>query len=257
MNLTKSKSLFLKILISCLIAAAALAVVTVLIGSFNDILTKALFTILLVALHSLISIGFITNNEKQDTFESLAFFTNVTFGIIVLSFITSLLGTWGTVSGGIVAKLYALYFVLLFAVLHGEVLAKTIGKQASIDKVVFFNYCFMLVVVVMLIPVIFTGYSSSLGGFYYRLLAAAGIVDATLTLVAVILHNLYVQKHPKVNDPVFSAPALPGQQVVGQQSVPVASRPKRGMNIFVLILVVIVGLQLLAGLIIAVIGASH
>jgi len=255
MNLPNIKSVFFKVLIGCLIAAAGLAVVTVLIGQFNDLTVKALFTILLVALHSLVSISFITNNEKQDTFDSLAFFTNVTFGIIILSFMTSITGVWGLLTGSMVWKLYMLYFVLLFATLHGEVLAKTLGKQENIDKIVKTNFVFMTFVVVMLLPVIFANDSSLLTAFYYRLLAAFGIIDATLTLIAVILHNLYVQKHPKVVDPVFNIQQLPGQP--GQNVQVTVKQPRRGMNVFVVILLGLVAVQVIGGIIIAAIGAVN
>jgi hypothetical protein len=250
MNLTQIKSLFFKVLIGCLVAAAALAVVTVLIGSFSDILGKALFTILLVALHALFGISFITTHEKQDSENDLSFFTNATFSIIVVSFMTSILGVWGVLPGSFVFRLYCLYFVLLFAILHGEVLAKITGKQRNINNVVFANFIFMVTVVGLLVPVIFLD-SSGFGDFYYRLLSACGIVDATLTLVAVILHHLYVQKHPKTPDPIFTIqqlPQLPGQPAQSVQ-VAVPQPAKRHMNPLVLVLIVYVVLQILGSVI--------
>jgi hypothetical protein len=252
MRLQQLKSLFLKTLIGCLVAAAGLAVVTILAGQFNDLSGKALVTILIIAIHALVSFGFIVNNEKQETFENLNFFTNVTFLILVLSFITAVFGVWGLVSGALVAKLYALYFVLLFATLHGEVLVKILGKQLGIDKVVYSNLGFMAAVVIMLIPVIFIADSVTLDPFYYRLLAAVGIVDATLTLVAVILHKLYVQKHPTVTDPVFNLVRTPDGQLV-QAAVP----KKRGMNIFVVLLIGYVCLQIVGSIIVGVLGALN
>ena len=256
MNLQKLKNLFLKSLIGCLIAAAMLAVVTVIVGHFNDVFFKALFTILLVALHCLISFGFIVNNEKEETFDSLAFFTNVTLLIIVLSFITSILGVWGLFSGSLVAELYALYFVLLFATLHGEILTKITGKQKNIDTIVHANYFFMSIVILMLIPVIFINNNSGLPSLYYRSLAAAGIIDATLTLVAVILHKLYIQKHPKISDNIFNMQQVTGQFGENAQNIQIAApAPKRGMNIFVKILIGYAVLQLVGALFVIVLGA--
>src|SRR5690348_4405810 len=99
MDLLKLKSIFLKVLIACLIASAAVAVLTVLTGHFNDLLSKSLVTILLIAIHTLVSFAFIVNNEKQETFESLHFFTNVFFVLVVLSFVTSTFGLWGLAPG--------------------------------------------------------------------------------------------------------------------------------------------------------------
>jgi hypothetical protein len=255
MNFSKIKNLFLRVLIGCLVAAALLAVATVLSGSFNEISGKALFTILIIAVHSLVSISFITNNEKQDTFSNLVVFANATFGIIVLSFITSVLGIWGLLPGELVGKLYGLYLVLLFAILHGEVLAKILGKQANIDKVVRANYVFMVIVVLLLMPVIFSGFSDTLGSFYYRLLAAFGIIDATMTLIAVILHTLYVQKHPQVQDQVFGMQQQPYQQ--NGQNGPVMQQPKRHMNIFVILLLAYIGLQAVSVVVFAIAGAVN
>lgn len=234
------KRVFLQIMVGCLIAAGVLCVITVLIGSFNDIFAKALFTILLIALHSLVSFGFITNKERQKTTENLEIFSNTTFVLIVLSFITSLAGVWGLLDGDLVWRLYLTYFVLLFATLHGEVLAKMLGKQDTIDKMIFSNYGFMIVVVLMLLPVIFVSDATLLGEVYYRFLAAFGIIDATLTLVAVIMHKLYLQKHPKVESAVFNPANGP--------------QPRRGMHPVVIILLAYLALQFIGGVVIAAIG---
>ena len=74
MNLVAAKSLFLKTFIGCLIAAAGLGVVTILVENSSDLTWKALFTILLVALHCMLSFGFFLNNEKEETFKSLRFY---------------------------------------------------------------------------------------------------------------------------------------------------------------------------------------
>lgn len=260
MDLQKVKSWFLKSLIGCLIAAAALAVVTVLLGQFTDILGKALFTILLIALHSLVSFGFIVNNEKQDTFDSLEFFTNATFIIIMFSFVTSIFGVWTILPGTLVLKLYSVYFVLLFAVLHGEVLAKAVNKQTSLVNMVYANYMFMAAVVGMLFIVIFLGDSETLelGSFFYRLLAALGIIDATLTLIAVILHKLYLQKHPDLHDNVFNMVQVPvnvpGQNAPQYAQVPMPQQKKK-TNIFVVLLVGYIVLQVVGGIVVMAVGA--
>lgn len=253
MDLQKTKNLFLKSMIACLIAAATLAVVTVLLGQFNEVFGRALFTILLIALHSLLSFGFIVNNEKQETFENLQFFTNATFVIIIFSFLTSIFGVWTLLPGEVVLKLYGVYFVFLFAVLHAEVIAKAIHRQTSLASLAFTNYIFMGFVVVMLMFAIFLGDSEvyTLGPVFYRILAALGIIDATMTLVIVILHKLYLQKHPLTNDNVFNIVQVP-TQITGQPATQVTQiavpEPKRGTNIFVKIIIGYVVLQIVGGI---------
>jgi hypothetical protein len=159
------------------------------------------------------------------------------------------------VDGDLVWKLYATYFILLFATLHGEVLAKILGKTNYMDNIVYFNYLFMLVVVALLVIVIFVSDGSLLGDVFYRILAACGIVDATLTLTAIILHKLYLQKHPTVQSPVFSLqPGQPGQVQQNPQAAPEA---KRGMHPLVIILIAYLAFQFIGGIVVAAIGGLN
>lgn len=258
MDLARLKNLFLKIMIGCLIAAGGIAVVTVLTGSFNEIFGKSLITILLIALHALVSFGYIDINQKKDPTNDLSFFHNTTFILIILSFITSIFGVWGVIPGDLVARLYLTYGVLLFAVLHGETLSKMLGNDKTIDGVVHTNYIFMVVVILMLLPVIYTSDPTELGDIYYRLLAAFGIIDAILTLVAIILNKLYLQKHPKVNPSVFgNVPLTFGPAGASNATVPQTSPTKRsGMSIMLIILIGFLAIQLIGGLVVAVIGSQ-
>lgn len=258
MNLKQLKDIFLKVLIGCLVAAAGLAVVTVLAGAFSEVFFKSFSTILIVALHALASFGFIDYTERQTEPESLGFFTTGTFVIIVLSFITAVFGTWGLIDWDLAGKLYMTYFVVLFAILHAEVLAKTTGKESRIDNTVFANYLFMALVVAMILPIIYIQDATTLGEFYFRGLAALGIIDATLTLVAILLHKIYLQKHPTVVSPVFAipqatnqVPGQPGVQAPGQPGAPVqqvvVQQPRR-MSALAMILLFIVGMQVIGSI---------
>jgi len=257
MRFENFKRVFLQILIGCLVAAAAIAVISVLIGKFNDVLGKALFTLLIIAVHSLLSFGFIVSNEKRKASENLAIFTNAAFVIIVLSFITAVFGIWHIFPGELVGRLYGTYFILLFAILHGEVLAQTLKKQKSIDNIVYANYVFMAIVVCMLVLLIFLSSTVDFGSVYYRFLAACGIVDATLTLLAVIMHKLYLQKHPTIQSPVF---IVQGVNTPNGQTAPATSQPghsHRVLSIFGLLLIIYLVLQLVAGFAFVVIGRLH
>ncbi len=201
-SVDKIKKLSIQVMIGSLITAAVLAVIAILVGSFNSTFERALFTLLLVMVHSLACLAFVEQTSKSKNSE-FRFFENAVFFIIVLSFFTSILGVWGLLSGTIVARIYGTYFILLFACLHGQMLVETRGKQSSIDTIVNVNYVVMGLVILLIFPLIWLT-DSSFPSFYYRLLAACGIIDVTLTILAVILHRLYVQKHPEVQSAIFS-----------------------------------------------------
>lgn len=195
----KLKRSFFQILIGCLLGAAGIAVIAVLAGSFNDTLGRALGTIAMVALHALLSFSYITETEKRDNKDggrSIELFSNTVFVLIAVSFITSIFAIWQLLGGEITLKLYMFYGVILFATIHADVLYRIRGFEKRIDNIVTANYIFMTVVVMMLTAVIFSSSPSDLGEFFYRLLAAAGIVDATMTMTVIIMHKMYLQKHP-------------------------------------------------------------
>lgn len=195
----KFKRSFFQVLIGCLLGAAAIAVIAVLVGSFNDTLTRALGTIAMVGLHAIISFSYITETEKRDKKDgarSIELFSNTVFVLIVVSFVTSVFAIWQLLDSSLTLKLYMAYGVLLFATLHADVLFRIRRFEKRIDNVVTANYLFMAIVVAMLFVVIFSDSPSDLGEFYYRLLAAFGIIDATMTITAIIMHKLYLQKHP-------------------------------------------------------------
>jgi len=193
------KRSFFQVLIGCLLGAAAIAVIAVLVGSFNDTLGRALGTIAMVAIHAILSFSYITEIEKRgkkDVGRSIELFSNTVFVLIVVSFITSVFAIWQLLGGSLTAKLYMSYGVLLFATLHADILYRIRSFDKRIDSVVTVNYFFMAIVATMLFIIIFSNSSSDLGEFYYRLLAACGIIDATMTITAIIMHKLYLQKNP-------------------------------------------------------------
>lgn len=201
-NSQKIKRLFFQVLIACLVATASLAVIAVLTGGFSDVLGKAIGTIALVAFHAILSLGYITNSEKKENTpgaKTLGLFSTTVFTLIVLSFITSVFAVWGLLEGSFAFRLYGIYTIILFATLHTDVLYRMNGQEKKIDYVINTNYVFIAIVASMLIFLILAGeLAEYFGDMYFRLLAALGIIDATLTISAVIMHKLFMQKHPEI-----------------------------------------------------------
>lgn len=197
-DFTEFKKYFLFSLIGALVLSAIVAVVTVLIGEFNETAARVLFTLLMVIVHSLISLAFIWDDSRQNTFDRLAFFTNILFLIIVVSFITSVLGIWEVIPSETVWNLYQTYFVIGFASLHSDVLSKALKKENYLDIIVYLNYLFIGIVVLMLFPIIYINNAFDvLGELYYRFLGAAGIIDGTISILAIIFYKLFMHKHPE------------------------------------------------------------
>ncbi len=238
-NFAEFKKFFLFNLIGALIISALVAVVTVLIGKFNEITFRVLLTLFMVVAHSLFSLSFIWDDKRQDTFERLAFFINVMFILIVVSFLTSIFGIWKIIPGETVWHLYQTYFIIGFASLHGDILSKALHKEDYIDIIVYVNYAFMSAVVLMLQPAIYIDHATKvLGEFFFRVLGAIGIIDGTLSILTIIFYKFHMNKHPKLDDPLQSN--LQGQT---------GRKIRKGLSIWVWILLAYLFLQIVFPLI--------
>jgi hypothetical protein len=154
----------------------------------------------MVIVHSLISLAFIWDDKRQNTFERLALFINVLFVLIVISFLTSLFGIWKIIPGDMVWKLYQTYFIVGFSALHANILAKALSKETHIDLIVYVNYLFIGIIILMLQMVIYVDDSTRvLGEMFFRFLGAAAIIDGTLSILTIIFYKLYTHKHPAKN----------------------------------------------------------
>lgn len=200
------KKQFLQVLIACVLAASGISVVAVLIGGFNEVLQKSLWTVLTMALHTVLSLGYVnyTSGESSSHRRS-TFFTNVIFGLIVASFVTSILGIWGIFSNEITARMYSLFAVILFADVHAELLDRFGRLDKKIDNTIYINYVLMSVVVFMLGIVVFTLGNVSLGTAFYRVLSAFGILDTAATLSVSIMYKIYAQKHPEIESAISNS----------------------------------------------------
>jgi hypothetical protein len=245
MKMENIRKYFMRVVIASVIAAAGIAVLAILIGEFNDTLGKALLTLGLVTAHALISITYFDNRDKVNINNELTFFANVIFSLIVMSFFTSIFWIWGLFSVDLVAKLYAMYFIFGFATLHAELLSNTTKKEKRIDNLVIANYFFMGLVILLLMPLIWTP-DTEYGDFYYRLLAASGVVDATLTILVTIFHRIYLQHHPEEQSVMFQTQTLYDAQ--GNAIQTPAKEQKRKMHPLVVVLIVYLMLQILGSL---------
>jgi hypothetical protein len=201
-NFKEFKRFFIFTSIGALIVSALVAVVAVLLGEFNDIMWRVFETLFMVILHSFVALAFIWDDSRNNTFTKLSFFINTVFVLVVMSFVTSLFGIWQLLDGEIVWHCYQTFFLVAFASLHGDMLAKATKREKYIDYVIFANYIFIVLVVMIFLPIIFTDDALRvLGAFYFRVLAATGIIDGTLSILTIIFYKLYMHRHPEAVRP--------------------------------------------------------
>ncbi len=233
------KKFFIFNLIGSLVLAALVAVVTVLVGQFDEIVGRVFATLSMVVVHSIVSLVFIWDDSRNNTFDRLPFFINTIFLLVVLSFVNSIFGIWKIISWETVWHVYQTFFILVFAALHSDILSKALSKQTYLDVIIYINYVFIVVVAAMLQPIIYIeNLHDRIGDFYYRLLGAVSIVDGTLSILVIIFYKLYMHQHPEISENIF------------QQNVPVSDgqQPKKSMSPWVWILILYLVFQVAAPL---------
>lgn len=200
-KMSQFKKYYLYGLIGSLIAAAMVAVVTILMGNFNDTSGRVLGTLGLVVFHSLVSLYLV--KDEHSKIEKLTFFSDTLFVLLVSSLVTSLFAVWEIIGPETTSKIYALFFVLGFSALHGNTIFLIRNKDSLISKLVKVNQSIIASLAVMAILAIFI---ENISDIYYRLLGSVAVIDITLTVVIVILYKLYLQKHPEQkNELVFES----------------------------------------------------
>lgn len=234
-NFSEIKKYILYCLIASLVVSAIFAVITILMGQFNEFSGRVFSTLFMVMFHALFSLSFVWDDARKKSFERLGNFIDVLFGLIILSFIISTLGIWKIISPATIGHLYQSFFIIGFAVLHADILSKAFGKEDFMDIIIYVNYLVMAIVVLMLLRLIFLDYNvKAFGEILLRFLGAAAIIDGTLSILTIIFYKLYLNKHPKVENAMQAA------------STPNSSKQseKKGLSLWVKLLILYLILQI-------------
>lgn len=201
MDRVQLRSTLTKLILGCLVVAALVAVVTILIGEFNQTTGRALGTVFSALIHLVVVFGLInmTTPSSDVSRRSSDIVTNIALVIAVLSFFTSVFGIWGLLGSELTGKLYVTYAVMLFVLLHSKALYDVQMICKKLQPYVYVNYAFIALVAFLILGLMYLPDGDKLlGQFYGRLLAASAIVDATLSVVVAVMYRLYVQAHPEL-----------------------------------------------------------
>lgn len=205
MDHTRIRSYIVKGLMGCLVVAAAIAIISILIGSMTEVAWRALSTVFVTAFHGLVILGVLsfqssTGNEKTEVEHkqsaATALVVNTVLVLIAANFLTSTMGVWDIISDSVVGKFLLSYFMVLLAVLFARPMygAEVINKKLHPYAVA--NYTILGLLTVLIIGSIFNSDLFTYGnGFYGRSMLALLIAFITNTFIMAILQHLYMQAH--------------------------------------------------------------
>jgi hypothetical protein len=190
------KKYFLYIMIGGLIVSAAISIMAVLFGEFNDFVQKSLFITLSIVAHSLVALAFVSINVEHRTIAD-EIIVNTLFGIIIASSATSFMALWEVITGPIIGDLYLMYLYALIAAVLCRALLQANRVDNTTRILVTASIVITIFLFLLLLPSVFVNTTYTLPDIYYRGIAATAILLGTTSVLTAIFHRLYVNKHPE------------------------------------------------------------
>lgn len=196
-QLYQLRKYFVYVLVGGLIISALVAIIAVLVGNMSDLIGKTIATVMIIIVHSLVALGFISITSTKQPSRGSSIVVDTLFGITVLSLITAMLGTWEVVTdAAFILHQYMVFFVafLTSLVIYGLFQATENDKPTVISRNTAIGSS--LVSFGLLLPIIYE--VGTLHELYYRILTAVNIVVGVSIVITVIFHWYYVSKHPEL-----------------------------------------------------------
>lgn len=187
---------FLYVLIGGLVVSALISIIAVLVGEFNETVGKALLTTLMIVIHALIGLAFLSTKSDQSLSSKLI--VNTLFGVVVASLLTSILGIWDVFDSVIIGDLYLTYFFGIITVLTIAALLTSHQQDQATRALSLGSISSVVVTYLLILPYIFADDNYTLPNVYVRVTWAFVILSATLVVLTCIFDRLFVVKHPEV-----------------------------------------------------------
>jgi len=202
MNLEKTRSIIIKILLATLVLTAAVAVGVILIGSVSDMFGRVIWTLVAGVFYLLILLGIMSTiphiNEGR-THRSTLFVVNSTLALTCASYLTSILSIWTVIDGDMPLRIHAAYIVLLLGILYATPFINIEPVYNKLRPYIYGVYTFIAISSLLIAFGIVAPSEWDLwNGFFGRLIAASFVILITLSMVITVIYHLYLQQHPEL-----------------------------------------------------------
>jgi hypothetical protein len=177
------KRTFLQTLIISLVLSAIAGIIVFLVGSFDDLEIRILFTTVIISVFSLTGLINASLLDKP----TLKAFGYLALAVSTCAFLIDLQNIWinsidtGQFAGDI--------SIIALACAHASLLLAINTKKGGVRIVRMFTLCFITILAGLIIYVI-NNFDTFADDFYYRLLGVFAILDALGTITTPILNKL-------------------------------------------------------------------
>lgn len=191
----KIKLAIMYVLIGGLVASALISVAAILIGEFNEIIQRTLFTTFILVSHTLILLGFISSDKESLIGRSLV--PTTIFGVVLANIITSTFGIWGVWDADLSWRAFNLYALLIGSAFIASGLLSNRIAHSAVKATTYASLGLLALWTLLLVPWIFLD-QSLLEEFYFRLIGAASILLATAVAVTVVMRQIIISQKPEL-----------------------------------------------------------
>lgn len=195
-RLSKLKLAFLYVLIGGLVVSALISVAAILIGEFNEIVQKALFTTFVLVVYSCIALLVVLADTKNQLGRS--FIPTTILALIIANMVTSTLGIWGVWDGDISWRMMNVYALLIGSAFLVSGARKLAIRHQAVQTLAYVTLGLIGLLTLVLIPWVLFYDASWLGELYYRVIGALSILTVTALIVTSIMNRIAVSQHPSL-----------------------------------------------------------
>jgi hypothetical protein len=189
----KLKLAFLYVLIGGLVISALISVSAILIGEFNSVIQKALLTTLVLVTHSLLALAIVSADSRNMLGKSIIA-TTILVSVLANMFTTTF-GIWQIWGEGASLNAFHLYMLAIgTAFVIAGVFKLRLAHQAT-RILTYVSVGLIGLFSLLVVPWIVVDNSSLLDAFYFRAIAAAGILAATSLVITAIVNRIALGQH--------------------------------------------------------------
>ncbi|MDN5275607.1 MAG: hypothetical protein JWN33_256 [Candidatus Saccharibacteria bacterium] len=192
----KLKLAFLYVLVGGLILSALISVTAILIGEFNSVVQKALWTTVIFVTHSLLVLGLVSSDRHNQLGKSIL--PTTVLAATIANMFTATLGTWGLIGNEGAWKAFLVYILAIgTAYLLAAVRRLTIQHDLT-KNLVLTSSVLIILLAVLLVPWIISPDASFIAPLYFRIIGAVTILAFTALSVTVIIHRIAIAQKPEL-----------------------------------------------------------
>jgi hypothetical protein len=194
-RISKLKIAFLYVLIGGLAASGLLAIVALLIGSFNTEIQKSLQTIFIFFSHSLLILALLWSDTHDDVGRKVL--PTTIFGLTLANIITTTLATWEIISVETGWHAVGFYFLVLGAAFIISGLLKLRIKHTVTYRSIYATIILISALVIALAPWVLDVFGD-LDPLYFRIVAALAILTSTVFIITIILRSMALARYTEL-----------------------------------------------------------